>query len=271
MPARSGGHGDDPVSALVLDLLGVFQVGHVAEDLAVVKTVSNATPHVGANVTFTIAATNNGPGNATNVRVTDLLPQGLTFVSATPSTGTYNSNTGLWDIGTLNSGVTKQLQIVATVAVAGTRTNTATITGDVNDTNAGNNTSSASVTTAAATADLAVTKTASTTTPTVGSNVTFTITVTNNGPSAAQNARVTDVLPQGLTFVSATPTVGTYAQNTGLWTIGTLNSGATATLQIVATASTAGTVINTASGTSDVTDPSRFSSISQAMRRSASA
>src|SRR4029450_5076815 len=52
-------------------------------DLALVKTVDNATPNVGDTIAFTVTLTNNGPDPATNVQVADLLPLGLTLVSAT--------------------------------------------------------------------------------------------------------------------------------------------------------------------------------------------
>jgi uncharacterized repeat protein (TIGR01451 family) len=68
-------------------------------DLAVTKTVSNAFPNVGSIITFTVILTNNGPNPATNVVVNDLLPAGLTFVSATPSEGTYDSTSGMWTVG----------------------------------------------------------------------------------------------------------------------------------------------------------------------------
>src|SRR5262249_45650729 len=63
-------------------------------DLAVTKTVSNSTPTVGDTIIYTVTVTNGGPANATGVALTDLLPAGLTFISATPSQGTYNSSTG---------------------------------------------------------------------------------------------------------------------------------------------------------------------------------
>src|SRR5262245_50190065 len=69
-------------------------------DLQVAKAVSNATPNVGDTITFTVTLTDNGPDPATNVQVTDLLPVGLSFVSATPSQGTYDHSAGVWDIGT---------------------------------------------------------------------------------------------------------------------------------------------------------------------------
>ncbi len=68
-------------------------------DLALAKTVSNPTPNVGDTITYTITLTDDGPNTATNGQVTDLLPTGLSFVSATPSQGAYNSTTGLWSVG----------------------------------------------------------------------------------------------------------------------------------------------------------------------------
>ncbi|WP_420287167.1 gliding motility-associated C-terminal domain-containing protein [Flavobacterium psychrophilum] len=114
-----------------------------ASDISIVKTVSSMSPQIGCNVTFTLTASNAGPGNATNTKVTDLLPSGYTFVSATPSAGTYNSVTGVWDVGLLNIGAVPTLQIVATVNPSGVYLNTATIaSGDIVDINATNNSSS---------------------------------------------------------------------------------------------------------------------------------
>ena len=84
-------------------------------DLAIAKTVSDATPNVGDQITFTITLTNAGPDAATGVQVTDLLPAGLTFVSATPSQGTYDHVTGVWTVGTVSPGAPQTLTITATV------------------------------------------------------------------------------------------------------------------------------------------------------------
>lgn len=107
-------------------------------DLAVTKTVSSATPAVGANVTFTITALNLGPDNATNVVVTDAIPSGYSIVSATPSVGSWVSPT--WTIGNFLNGASETLVIVATVLATGVYDNTTTITGLVNDPNLANNT-----------------------------------------------------------------------------------------------------------------------------------
>ncbi|KAA0259632.1 MAG: choice-of-anchor A family protein [Chlorobiota bacterium] len=81
-------------------------------------------------------------------------------------------------------------------------------------------------------ADLEVTKTANTTTINCASSFTYTVAVMNNGAASAGSVVVTDVLPAGLVFASATASQGAYNDATGEWTVGTLNNGATATLTI---------------------------------------
>src|SRR5262249_2072433 len=73
-------------------------------DRVLSKAVSDATPNVGDTITFTVTLSDLGTDAATNVRVNDLLPAGLTFVAATPSQGTYDSATGLWTVGTVSPG-----------------------------------------------------------------------------------------------------------------------------------------------------------------------
>ncbi|MEI8048091.1 MAG: hypothetical protein WCI92_11975, partial [Bacteroidota bacterium] len=110
-------------------------------DLAIIKTVNNATPNVGSNVIFTLTATNNGPGAATGVHVADLLPSGYAYVSSSTITGTYTSGTGVWAIGAMAVTGTATLTITASVHASGTYTNTATIAGEQTDPVPGNNTS----------------------------------------------------------------------------------------------------------------------------------
>jgi len=232
-------------------------------DLSLTKTVDNATPNKNANVTFTVTVSNAGPVGATNVAVADQLPAGLTFVSSTPSQGTYVSGTGVWTVGAVPSGGTASLAIVATVATAGAKTNSAQVSAadqfDPDSTPNNNVTTEddqASAVVTPRSADLSLTKTVNNPSPTVNSNVTFTITVSNSGPDNATGVTVNDDLPAGLTFVSSTPSVGTYDSGTGIWTIGGLNNNATASLQIVATVTTFGAKTNTAEiATSDQFDP----------------
>ncbi|RYF22471.1 MAG: DUF11 domain-containing protein, partial [Flavobacteriales bacterium] len=114
-------------------------------DLSVTKTVTNDTPVVGSNVTFNIAATNSGMSKSPETKVTDLLPSGFTYVSSTTSVGTYNSVTGIWDIGEMAIGAIATMSITATVKSSGIHTNTATIAGHNTDSNLNNNTASALV------------------------------------------------------------------------------------------------------------------------------
>jgi uncharacterized repeat protein (TIGR01451 family) len=116
-------------------------------DIAVTKSVNNANPAVGNNVTFTITAHNLGADPATSVVVTDVLPAGLTFVSSSPSQGTYTASTGVWNLGGLAFDATATLQITATVTGSTAVTNTATRTGTTPaDPNPANDTASSTVT-----------------------------------------------------------------------------------------------------------------------------
>src|SRR5690606_34416444 len=68
----------------------------------------------------------------------------------------------------------------------------------------------------------------------------------NAGPEDATGVVIEDVLPDGLTFVSANASDGTYDQATGLWTLGALANGADATLTIVARVDGTTAITNTA-------------------------
>jgi uncharacterized repeat protein (TIGR01451 family) len=100
-------------------------------ELNIAKSVNNPTPVVGINVTFTVTLTNSaGFSPATGVKVGDLLPAGLSYVSSSPSTGTeYNSTSGVWNVGNLASGANATLTLIATVTSGGMKTNIATVTG----------------------------------------------------------------------------------------------------------------------------------------------
>ena len=101
-------------------------------DLSLTKVVNDATPNIGDNVTFTLAVSNGGPNSADNIDVTDQLPAGFTYVSDTPSQGSYVSGTGVWTVGTIANGGNAILNITATVntatGVAGEYLNIAEVT-----------------------------------------------------------------------------------------------------------------------------------------------
>ena len=213
-------------------------------DVGVTKTVDHPAPNVGDTIHYTLTATNHGPTyGVTLLHFADPLPSGVAYVSDN-SGGTYNSATGDWNVGSVGVNASATIIITARVTASGHIVNTVTFTSMLQtDTNSADNTASAAIDVPLA-ADLAVTKTVDNSRPNVGSNATFTITATNNGPDNATGVTVTDPEPAGLTVGTATPSAGTWAP--GTWTIGNLANGASATLKLICSVDTAGLITNTA-------------------------
>jgi len=222
----------------------------LSTDLTVTITASSLAPEIGSNVTFTIVAHNNGPDGASGVDVTDNLPTGYTFISKTPSVGTLTDRS--WIIGNLASGGSETLTIVATVLAQGTHNYAVSILGNEADPNSLNGIDEAIVVPMQPYVDMAISLTVSNTAPVIGTDVTFEITVKNDGLSDANGVAVTDALPAGYTFVSATPSVGTWTAPT--WTVGSVVKGASANLSIVAKVNSSGSYANAATVTSTETD-----------------
>lgn len=118
-------------------------------DIAVDKSVNNSTPVAGSNVTFTVVVTNNGPQNATDVKVDDVA-LGFLYVSHIATKGSFalspgapeNTFSGLWSVGALNVGESATLTVVATVtpnAVLATYTNAVNAYSELGDPNLTNN------------------------------------------------------------------------------------------------------------------------------------
>lgn len=97
-------------------------------------------------------------------------------------------------------------------------------------------------------ADLSVLKYVDNPTPSTGSNITYTVMVTNGGPNNAIDVQISDVLPLGVVYQSHSPTQENYNNVSGLWSVGDLADGASATLNITAQVTAVGpaTVTNTA-------------------------
>lgn len=116
-----------------------------AADLSVVKAADATTVTVGQSVTYRVAVHNNGPDAATDVTVTDPLAAGLAFLSATATTGSYDSGIGLWSVGSLAVGATAELTLRAKATATGPVTNTATVHGNETDRHPGNDTDTVTV------------------------------------------------------------------------------------------------------------------------------
>lgn len=225
-------------------------------DVGVAKTVAPATVVVGGTVTYTVTTTNNGPNPATGVVVTDQLPSAVSYQSATASQGAYDSVTGAWTIGALNVGQSVTLTITAVVQAPGPITNVAVRTGQNEPDGDPSNDSAVAVVNSPPYADVGVAKSVTPPTPAVGAPITFVVRVTNYGPATAPAVVVDDPIPAGFAPTSAVASVGSFVPGTGRWTVGSLASGASATLTLVGTTSAPGTIVNRAvvSGTG-ITDP----------------
>ncbi|MDQ6658157.1 MAG: DUF11 domain-containing protein, partial [Actinomycetota bacterium] len=187
-------------------------------DLAISKTSDPTTQTAGGTLVYRLQVTNNGPNAATNVVVTDTLPTGVNYVSAAPPTGTTCTATGnkiTCTTSSLANGATLAIPITVSVppgSASGTLANTATVASDTADDVAGNNTATAT-TIITQLSDVSLTKSGAPATVIAGNQVTYTLTASNVGPSTAAAVQVTDVLPAGVTLVSATSTAGSCAQS----------------------------------------------------------
>jgi uncharacterized repeat protein (TIGR01451 family) len=118
-------------------------VSPTSVDLSLTKTASPNPGQAGVSLTYRIVATNNGPGTATNVTITDTLPTGVTFVSATTTQGNCNGSGPVnCNVGTLAVGGSAIITIVVTPSASGQVTNSATVSANESDFDSTNNTAS---------------------------------------------------------------------------------------------------------------------------------
>ncbi|GAA1314028.1 hypothetical protein GCM10009647_040460 [Streptomyces sanglieri] len=260
--------------------------------MVLTKTSAPTGPlEVGDVITYRVNARNEGGGAAENLVLTDVVPQGTTYLpgslrivdgpNAGPKTDARGDDQAYYDaqsgkvvfaLGntateaggslpsteTLPGGTTAEYRVTIDRAAGGQQLrNTATASyenrlGDTPEPLTA--TSNEQVTQVNPAADLAVAKAADATTVTVGQTVTYRITVHNAGPNRATGVTVTDRLPDGLAFLSADGP-GSYDPATGRWAVGTLADGSGATLVLRAKATRTGSVVNTATATANEKDP----------------
>lgn len=202
--------------------------------------MDNGAPYEGDTVTYTVTVKNNGPDPASSVQISDALPPGVTYVSGGASAGSYDPGADAWNVGPLSVGASASLSVTAAVndGTAGdTLINTASRTASTPaDPNSSNDSASASIfVQAMPSADLMVGKSVDNAAPNEGDTVTFTVSVTNQGPDSVTSIAVGDKLPAGLTYTGHGASMGTYDPGDGTWQVGTLNLNGSATLTITAT------------------------------------
>jgi uncharacterized repeat protein (TIGR01451 family) len=265
-------------------------------DLAV--TVS-ATPNPvtqGNNITYTQSVINNGPAAETNATFADTIPPNTTLavLFSQPAGWTCNSipvgGTGTFTC-TLNaaqmiaSGASVNFPMVVkvnpTTAPGTTITNSPSVSSTVGDPIPGNNPASASIVVASPTqSDVAIVKTAAPEPVNQGTNLTYTLQITNHGPAVAHGVTVTDNIPTSVTFGSVTPSEGSCVTNSisvstpypsitqVACTLGSISVGGQAIITINVTATTFSSnslSTNTATVISTTSDPNLSNNSSSAV------
>ena len=226
-------------------------------DLAISKTgPSGVSP--GSSLAYTLTVTNTGTAAASGVHVDDSLPSGLTLVSVAGTGWTCASGTSVSCnlAGSLPAGGTASLTVSASLAsgyTAGTVVNTATVT----PTDGTPNDNSSTATTPVTANDLGITKTGPASAAR-GDELVYTLTVTNVKGDPATHFSISDQLPAGLAFSSATGTDFTCSQTAGTIVCdyaGTLPVGSSA--QVVVRALLLDTFVGTDVTNTAVVDPGR--------------
>ena len=206
-------------------------------NLVLTQSISPSPPQAGGSATVRPTVTNNGPSHADNVVITVTIPAGVNLVSASGgcSLGGGRLNCAL---GRLASGASATAQIVyglGGLAAGSQVTAAATVRSSTADPNGGNNAVAQTFTVGAATADVSIRKSASPNPVPVGGTVTFSMVVSNAGPSDARGLVVTDPLPAGLRLAGAqAPGSCAPLGRTVICNVGTLGAGASATVSISA-------------------------------------
>jgi len=230
-------------------------------------------PVMGGNtLTYTMTVTNAGPLVATSVAVTNVLPANVNFVSASASQGTCTNLAGtiVCSLDKILVGATAQVTLSVTPIISGLLTNVATVGSSQADVTPLNSTATAVTTiTPAPVADLAVGISDTPDPLFAGSNLTYTIQVTNLGPLTASGAVLTDNLPPSLGFVSVVSTIGScnVTANSVSCNLGDMAAGTRAIVTLVARTLVAGQITNkvtATSGTADLT-PASASTVTTAL------
>ena len=218
----------------------------LAVDLEVTIRVNNTNPLFGETVNWMIEVKNNGPDNATEAILEDIIPYELVFLSYESSKGIFEGS--IWDIGSLNVGEMAYLNVTTSPNALGIIANEVNVNAHEYDWNMSNNYDEDLIDVRPI-ADLAIYKSVDNKSPQYGKTVTWTLVALNQGPNAAHNVIVRDVLPEGLVFISSN---GKYLD--GVWDVGNMDVGEEKSLEIICKVAATGNFNNLARITSDELD-----------------
>ncbi|OTY29659.1 MULTISPECIES: DUF7507 domain-containing protein [Bacillus cereus group] len=183
--------------------------------ITMVKSVDQTLVTLGDTITYTTILMNSGNTNATNITFTDLIPSGTTFITDSVTIDGIRQigltpNIGI-TIGTIapNSSISISFQVTATFApvqnpIANSATASYTFIADPNAPIVSRNVTSNTVFTTINTATILSSKQVDKSFSRIGDTLTYTVTLTNNGNSSAQNVIFTDTVPSGTTFIANT-------------------------------------------------------------------
>lgn len=212
-------------------------------DLFVKKYVNNTAPDFGEIIKWSVVVSNNGPDIATNVRVNDLLDDGLIFVKSSSTKGSYDAKSGIWTIDSLAPETDETLNIYCKVNKIGKILNFVNVNSTQYDWNESNNHDNESVD-AVKIADLSVIKLINNSNPNYNDLIKWTIIVSNNGPNMATGVIVNDLLPKSVEYISSYLSKGFYNPVNGIWDVGNLNAGEKLQLNIVSKIVKTGDITN---------------------------
>jgi uncharacterized repeat protein (TIGR01451 family) len=191
---------------------------------------------IGSNLVYTISVTNNGPGIAHGVAVTQNLPSSVLFVSASVSQGGVSESGGVvtCTLGNLGVGATATATVTVVPLISGQIFSSATVASSDPELNPLNNAVTVSTLVTPPVADMAVGLVSSPNPTVVGAPFTYTLSVTNNGPAFASGVVVTSTLPTSLQINSFDHSQGSlvFVGNTAIFNVGLLGKSATATATI---------------------------------------
>jgi uncharacterized repeat protein (TIGR01451 family) len=214
----------------------------------------------GGQVTYSLVVTNKGEIPADNVMLTNQLPAGVIFVSASVSKGFVGLTMGssqVANLGMIAPGGSATMTIVGQTNAntpIGTIVDTASVTSQEADPTPTDE-SIAINTTVVTSADMKVQISAGVSSVLAGSNLTYTITATNDGPQTAHNVSVSLPIVAGEAFVSTNSPGASFSGGQVLANLGDLAAGVSATFQVVVQAVAAGSLSETATVSSDSIDP----------------
>ena len=206
-------------------------------------------------LTYTLVVANAGPSPAPVV-LTDYLPARAEYVWSDREPVETSGTTPTWNLGTMAKGSATTVTLVVRPREVGRMVNTASVQAAASDPDANNNTALAE-TVVAAKADLSLVKTVGAGPALLNAPLTYTLVVTNHGPSEATSVVLTDFLTAAQSYVLADPPVTRLDEETSacLWQLGALPPGAATTVTLVAIPRQVGAIVNTAEVAAAERDP----------------